>query len=139
MPFQMNGTPLLRARELIANHIVPCSANSFQVSIKGAMTDVSSISSKIVYEEFCSRKVIPPTAQNKYKNEYPNLSFDWKKIYSLVFSVTLDTNLRAFQYKLLNRIVYTNDRLNKFKIVDTPLCAFCKNKNKNKNKKKTWF
>ena len=46
--------------------LYPCSANSFQVSIKGAMTDVSSISSKIVYEEFRSRKVIPPTAQTKY-------------------------------------------------------------------------
>ena len=104
----------------------PCSANYFQVSIKGAMTDVSSISSKIIYEEFRSRKVIPPTAQTKYKNEYPNLSVDWKEIYSLAFSITLDTNLRAFQYKLLNRIVYTNDRLCKFKIVETPLCAFCK-------------
>ena len=61
------------------------------------MWDISSISSKIVYEEFLSRKVIPPTAQNKYKKEYPNLSVDWKKIYSLTFSVTLDTKLRAFQ------------------------------------------
>ena len=107
----------------------PCPANSFEVPIKGEMLDISSISSKIVYEEFLSRKVIPPTAQNKYKKEYPNLSVDWKKIYSLAFSVTLDTKLRAFQYKLLNHIVYTNDRLYKFKIVDSPLCAFCNSEN----------
>ena len=93
------------------------------------MLDISSISSKIVYEEFLSRKVIPPTAQNKYKKEYPNLSVDWKKIYSLAFSVTLDTKLRAFQYKLLNHIVYTNDRLYKFKIVDSPLSAVCNSEN----------
>ena len=48
---------------------------------------------------------------------------------SLAFSVTLDTKLRAFQYKLLNHIVYTNDRLYKFKIVDSPLCAFCNSEN----------
>lgn len=107
----------------------PCPANSFEVPIKGEMLDISSISSKIVYEEFLSRKVIPPTAQNKYKKEYPNLSVDWKKIYSLAFSVTLDTKLRAFQYKLLNHILYTNDRLYKFKIVDSPLCAFCNSEN----------
>ena len=40
-----------------------------------------------------------------------------------------DTKLRAFQYKLLNHIVYTNDRLYKFKIVDSPLCAFCNSEN----------
>ncbi|KAL9988158.1 hypothetical protein ACROYT_G002566 [Oculina patagonica] len=102
-----------------------CPANSFEVPIKGEMLDISNIPSKIVYEEFLSRKVIPPTAQKKFKNDYPNLSVDWKKIYSLAFSVTLDTKLRAFQYKLLNHIVYTNDRLYKFKIVDSPLCAFC--------------
>ena len=107
----------------------PCPANSFEVPIKGEMLDISSISSKIVYEEFLSRKVIPSTAQNKYKKEYPNLSVNWKKIYSLAFSVTLDTKLRAFQYKLLNHIVYTNDRLYKFKIVDSPLCAFCNSEN----------
>ena len=39
------------------------------------------------------------------------------------------TKLRAFQYKLLNHIVYTNDRLYKFKIVDSPLCAFCNSEN----------
>ena len=45
----------------------PCPANSFEVPIKGEMLDISSISSKIVYEEFLSRKVIPPTAQTNIK------------------------------------------------------------------------
>ena len=99
----------------------PCSADSFQVPIKGAVTDISSISSKIVDDEFRCRKVIPPTSRIKHKNEYPNLSVDWEKIYSLALSVNLKTNLRAFQYKLMNRIVYTNDRLYKFKIVAVSL------------------
>ena len=53
--------------ESIYCEIYPCPANSFEVPVKGEMLDISSISSKIVYEEFLSRKVIPPTAQNKYK------------------------------------------------------------------------
>ena len=120
--FLLMGVVSAIPRESIYCETYLCPANSFEVPIKGEMLDIYSISSKIVYEEFLSRKVIPPTAQNKYKKEYPNLSVDWKKIYFLAFSVTLDTKLRAFQYKLLNHIVYTNDRLYKFKIVDSPLC-----------------
>ena len=53
----------------------------------------------MLYREFCSRKEIPSTAQAKLKDEYPNLSVGWKETYLLVFDVTLDTKVRAFQYK----------------------------------------
>ena len=43
----------------------------------------------------------------------------------LAFNVSLDTKLRAFQYKLLYRIIFTNDKLFAFKIVDSPVCTFC--------------
>ena len=98
----------------------PFIENSFRVPIRGKMFDLSSVSSKILYREFRSRKEIPPTAQAKFKEEYPSLSIEWKEIYSLAFNVTLDTNLRVFQYKLLNRIIFTN------KLVDSPSCTFCK-------------
>ena len=104
----------------------PFFENSFRVRIRGEMFDLSSVSSKTLYREFRSRKVIPPTAQAKFKEEYSSLSVDWKEIYSLAFNVTLDTNLRAFQYKLLNRIIFTNDKFFKFKLVDSPSCTFCK-------------
>ena len=100
--------------------------DSFQVPIRGKMVDLSSISPKTLYRVFRSRKEIPPTAQAKLKDKYPNLSTDWKEIYSLAFNVTLDTKLRVFQYKLLNRIIFTNNKLYKLKIVDLPFCTFCK-------------
>ena len=56
---------------------------------------------------------------------YPNLLIDWKKLYSLAFETTLDTNLREFKYKILNLIIFTNEKLHRFKMVDSPLCAFC--------------
>ena len=59
----------------------PFIENCFQVPIKGKMFDLSSISSKMLYREFCSRKEIPSTAQAKLKDEYPNLSVDWKETY----------------------------------------------------------
>ena len=52
---------------------------------------------------------------------------DWEKIYLLPFTckTTLHTKLRGFQYKILNRILYTNGVLFKFKKADFPLCYFC--------------
>ena len=39
--------------------------------------------------------------------------------------VIIDTNLRIFQYKLLNNVLYLNEKLFKFNIVFSPLCSFC--------------
>ena len=40
--------------------------------------------------------------------------------------VTVESKLRIFQYKVLNNILYLNDRLYKMGIVQTPLCSLCK-------------
>ena len=45
-------------------------------------------------------------------------------IYLLPRCVTLDTNLRMFQYKLLN-VLYLNNMLFSFKKVDSPHCSYC--------------
>ena len=43
--------------------------------------------------------------------------------------VNIDTNLRIFQYKVLNNVLYLNEKLFKFKIVSSPLCPFCNSEN----------
>ena len=60
----------------------------------------------------------------KILNKYLGLATDWKKLSSLAFESTLDTKLREFQYKILNLIIFTNKKLHRFKVVDSPLCAF---------------
>ena len=37
--------------------------------------------------------------------------------------VTIESSLRSFQYKILNNILYLNERLFKFNIVYSPLCS----------------
>ena len=49
----------------------------------------------------------------------------WQKIYLLPRSVTLDSKTREFQYKFLNRIIYTSQALYKMGIVSYPTCTFC--------------
>ena len=47
------------------------------------------------------------------------------KNYLLPIRATLSTKLLESQYKILNRILYTNDMLFKFKKIESPLCYFC--------------
>ena len=38
---------------------------------------------------------------------------------------TIESSLRSFQYKLLNNIIYLNERVFKFDVVKSPLCSLC--------------
>ena len=40
--------------------------------------------------------------------------------------VTLDTNIRMVQYKILNNILCLNQRLYRMNLVESPLCSLCK-------------
>ena len=54
---------------------------------------------------------------SKYEESFKTDEYQlvWEKIYLLPLRATLSTKLREFQYKILNRILYTNDMLFKFK------------------------
>ena len=67
-----------------------------------------------------------PTSQKYFCNIFPNLQVEWKKIYLLQRKVSNDTNLRMFQYKILNNILYLNKQLFIFNKKDTKLCSYCK-------------
>ena len=49
-------------------------------------------------------------------------------IYILPRLLTLDSRLRAFQYKVLHNVLYLNKQLFKFQKVNSPLCSFCNQK-----------
>ena len=65
-----------------------------------------------------------PSTRHKYTALFHNHSLDWETIYLIPHVLTIDTNTRIFQYKILNRILYTNKSLYKMKIVSSPLCTF---------------
>ena len=67
-----------------------------------------------------------PMSQKYFCNIFPNLQVEWKKIYLLPRKVSNDTNLRMFQYKILNNILYLNKQLFIFNKKDTKLCSYCK-------------
>ena len=91
----------------------------------GNFTAISDVSSKQIYQLFIEKKQIPPTAKQKLQDKYSDTAVDWEKVYSLAFNVTLESKLREFQYKTLNCIVYTNEKLFRFSLTDSPCCTFC--------------
>ena len=80
-------------------------------------------SAKQIY--FLRKKQIQPTAKQKLTNKYPNVVINWQKVYSLVFQTTLESNIREFQCKILNCIVFTNEKLSRTGLVESPSCTFC--------------
>ena len=60
-----------------------------------------------------------------YQKKFSNSNLDWKKVYLQVCIITKESTLRAFQFKLLNNVLYLNKMLFKFGKSGSPLCSFC--------------
>ena len=86
---------------------------------------LNKLSSATLYEILIDANKIKPTSQTYFQNLFPNFRPDLKSIYLIPRRVTLDTNLRIFQYKLLNNVLYLNNMLFRFRKVDSPLCLYC--------------
>ena len=67
---------------------------------------------KLIPRDLCSLFIVLKnelsTSQNHFTNIFPNLQVEWKEIYILLRKVSIDTNLRMFQYKILNNILCLN-------------------------------
>ena len=56
---------------------------------------------------------------------FPHLNRDWKLIYLLPQILTKNNSLKAFQYKVLNNVLYLNLKLSQFKVSTTSWCPYC--------------
>ena len=92
---------------------------------KYQILSLNKLNSATLYEILIDANNVKPTSQTYFENLFSNFKPDWKSIYLLPRRVTLDTNLRMFQYKLLNNVLYLNNMLFRFKKVDSPLCSYC--------------
>ena len=87
------------------------------------------VTSKTAYQRLLKPIKKPPTAQNLLISLLGLPDIDWKKVYMLPWQATIESSLCSFQYKILNNILYLNEKLFKFKIVDSPLCSLCETEN----------
>ena len=91
---------------------------------KGSLLPDMSV--KAAYKILIRPLVKAPTSQKSLEKLLCRQDLDWASIYMIPRMVTVESKLRIFQYKVLNNILYLNDRLYKMWIVQTPLCSLCK-------------
>ena len=101
--------------------------NILAILINDISIPILDASSKHIYRSFLAKKQTTPTAKDREKlsAKYHRLTIDWKRVYLLSFRTTLETRLREFQFKILNRIVFTNEKLFCFGMAESDKCAFC--------------
>ena len=107
--------------ESINNLVIP----DHHLIKKYQILSLNKLNSTTLYEILIEVNKIKPTSQTYFENLLSNFNLDCKSNYLLPRRVTLDANLRMFQYKLLNNGLYLNKMLFRFKKVDSPLCSYC--------------
>ena len=69
------------------------------------------------------------TSQQYFKTLFPHLNLDWKLIYLLPRVLTKNNSLRAFRFKVLNKVLYLNYKLVQFRVSTTTLGLYCNQHN----------
>ena len=89
---------IIKEHQLIKKHQIYC---------------LEKLNSRELYNMQLILKEEKPAAQTYFEKIFQNRELEWKDIYTLPRRVTIKTNLRIFQYKLLHNI-YFNVMLYKF-------------------------
>ena len=80
--------------------------------IKGArILTLEKLSSEELYSVLITKVIDKPSSNVYFENVFPNTKFDWTKMDILNRIKTINMYLRSFQYKILNRILFLNQKL----------------------------
>ena len=83
------------------------------------------LSAKFVYKKLISKCFVHPSSQVNLLRKLNLQNVNWQTVYTLLRLRTIDSHTRIFQYKILNNILYLNNRLFKMNIANSELCSFC--------------
>ena len=114
---EINKTNLAKEKQNILRPAMPVPLKIILYDNKGCQR---------IHRVFCRNNELP-TAQKKWNNVLllPE-TFQWHRVYTLPYKVTSDTNIRWFQYRLVQKILSTNSFLYKIGITQNNTCSFCK-------------
>jgi len=99
------------------------------IEIASRLTPLNKVKTKMIYWKLINRKFKKPTSQSYISKKLDEPDIEWSSVYSRIRKSTIDTRLRAFQFKIINNCLFLNKKLYDFKIVDSPKCTFCLNQN----------
>ena len=84
---------------------------------------------RFVYKEIIGHLPFEIKSKCKWENIIRQTieSNEMKNIFTLPNKITQHKQIQIFQYKIIHRILPTNDLLHKYKIRDNPYCDYCPN------------
>ena len=83
------------------------------------------------YKTLIRPLVKQPSAQKFIESVLQRNDIDWATVYLLPQKTTIESRMHIVQYKILNNILYLNNRLYKYGYIEFPLCSLCKSCDKN--------
>ena len=110
-------------REFKNNTMPPISSPSFVIN--NNVFDITKKKSKHYYSLLINKKAQFPSAFNKLQSEFHFSIDSLQKVFMLPDKVALEPYVKAFQYKILNSILYTNTKLYKIGFSTCNKCTFC--------------
>ena len=75
-----------------------------------------------IYNSLIKDRISKPTSQKYFERKFNETEIDWSQIYLLPRKVSVETRTRAFQFKVLHNILYLNQRLHKWVLLNL-LCV----------------
>ena len=93
--------------------------------IKNNTFDVTEKKSRDYYILLISNKAQFTNAANNLRSEFHLSTDQLKQVFILPHSVAFEPYVKAFQYKILNSVLFTNVKLHKIGFKESDLCSFC--------------
>ena len=98
-------------------------------NISNGLFYINKKKSKDCYLMLVSTKATLPNYSQKLKRDFNFTDDQLIQIYSLPHTVAFEPYLKAFQYKALNAILFTNTKLHKIGFIEDEKCSFCRHMN----------
>jgi hypothetical protein len=95
-----------------------------EVYITGKYIKISSLNNQMIYWHLLDRIIKPSTVLSKWMEEFPFLNDqDFGNYFTLPYSITRDSKLQTFQYKILNNILPCQALLCRWGIAEKNTCG----------------
>ena len=112
-------------RQTIKNQSVPLKDNEIYIHLKGVRKNLNEAKCRDFYKSLISRIKKLPTAIQKWKEVYDIKEDEWGNIFRLPYRICSETDLQAFQYKIINRFFPCNYTLSIWYSDITNICQYC--------------
>ena len=103
------------------------SINSPTVVVGDNNFEVTKGKSKEYYNLLIREEAKPPNIIQKLQSNFHFNSDNLKQMFKLLHSIIVESYVKAFQYRVINSILYTNTKLCKIGFRTNDLCTFCDN------------